>query len=159
MTIYGNTAKVIGMYKLYSNYFLITKHIIIAKTDLAEDKYLTITLEYSNGYVDFCKYGILFTSIVDMKINEEEDIDELTKNITRFPINEHYIDLNYIVKYSNEEINELKCEIFEVSRYGNKEDEYIIDDFRCPRGEVYFNEDLFIDYDNKKNKKIKLEHI
>jgi hypothetical protein len=157
MTIYGTTAKIIGMYKLYSKYFTETKYIIVAKSDLDKDKYLTITLEYFNTYADFGRYGTLFTSIVDMEINEE-DRDELTKNITLFPINEHYIDLNSIVKYCNEEIHEIKCEIFEVSRYGNKE-EYIIDNFRCPRGEVYFNEDLFIDYDNKKNKKMKLEDI
>ena len=158
MTIYGTTAKIIGMYKLYSKYFTTTKYIIAAKSDLDKDKYLTITLEYCNGYVNFGSYGTIFTSIVDMEINEVEDIDELTKNITLFPINEHYIDLNSILKYCNEEIHELKYEIFEVSRYGNKE-EYKIEKFSCPRGEVYFNEDLFIDYDNKKNKKMKLDNI
>ena len=156
MTIYGTTAKVIGMYKLYFNHYSTTKHIIVAKTDLEQDKYITIILEYCNGYVNFGRYGILFTSMVDMEIKEEKDIDELIKNITHFTINDHYLDLISVVKYSKEEIHELKCDIFEISRYGNKE-EYKIEEFRCPKGWVYFNEDLFIDNDNKKNKKKKLE--
>jgi adenylate kinase len=81
MTIYGTTAKIIGMYKLYLKYYTETKYIIVAKSDLDKDKYLSIILKYCNIYVNYNRYGTLFTSIAKMEINVE-DRDELTKNIT-----------------------------------------------------------------------------
>ena len=103
MTIYGTKAKIIGMFKLYSKYFTETKYIIVAKSDLDKDKNLTITLKYFNTYADFGRYCTLFTSIVDMEINEGDDLVELTKQ--EYPTIDNYLIWLCAVDYMMEELN------------------------------------------------------
>ena len=154
MSIYGITAKIIGMYKEESNDLSRIEYNILAKSD--KNEYLTIRLVITDVYESYGSYGIMFTSHVDMEI----DIDDITEYITHFPINEHYLDLNSIVKYCNEEINELKCDIFEISRYGKKENRRYSTDYICPpRGEVEFNVDLFVNYDILEKRKQLMNHI
>ena len=155
MTTYGITAKVLGMYKEFARDLSTIKYYIVAKSD--EDDYLTITLINTNVYESYGRYGIMFTSHVDIEI--DIDGEYITEYITHFPINEHYLDLNSIIKYSNEEIHELKCEIFEVSRFGKREDRRSIDGICPPRGEIEFNENLFLDFDIKKKKKYFIDSI
>jgi hypothetical protein len=150
MTIYGKTAKVIGMFKeLFHNdeSYINNKHIIVAKSDL--DIYITIKLELNGNYKYFGLFGVMWASYASLEI-ENIDINIIQYNITHYPINEYIIDLISINNFDND----YKCDLFEITKIGDKE-KYIIDDtFSCPMGEYDFNEKLFVDYDIKKRKKL-----
>lgn len=159
MTTYGTTAKVIGFHKFISNdeddtdinkicsdFICID---ILVKTDL--DIYLHLNLnsfgvyehDHNTNDMEYVSYAHSFINYLD-----NSEFNKTNKCITRFPINELYIELNSIVSYCDELIHDLKCDIFEISRFGNKKE----NNSDNPRGFIKFNEDLFVDYDNEKRK-------
>lgn len=78
-----------------------------------------------------------FNEELNEEFNEESDFSINIRKITYFPINELYLDLKSIMCCNNE----YKCDIFEVSRFGNERttDDYIT----RPEGFCKLNKNLF----------------
>ena len=163
MTFYGTNAKIIGVgeYDKYNvNHDYRRQHTIFAKSDIDID--VKIILQEYGAYESFGNDGVFFVTYGSVKIenntnvkmkesnedndqsdedndqsDEEFDFPINIRKITYFPINELYIDLKSIMTCNNE----YKCDIFEVSRFGNdrKTDDYIT----RPEGFYKLNKDLF----------------
>ena len=155
MTFYGTNAKIFGVgeYDKYSNHDYRRQHTIFAKSDIDID--IKIILQEYGGYESFGNNGVFFVTYGSVKIenntnvkikvsdedndqsDEDNDFPINIRKITYFPINELYIDLKSIMSCNNE----YKCDIFEVSRFGN--DRKIDDYITRPEGFYKFNKDLF----------------
>lgn len=155
MTFYGTNAKIIGVgeYDKYINDNYRRQHTIFAKSDIDID--IKIILQEYGAYEYFGNDENFFVTYGSVKIenntnvkikdsdedndqsDEDSDFPINIRKITHIPINELYLDLKSIMCCNNE----YKCDIFEVSHFGN--DRKIDDYITRPEGFYKFNKDLF----------------